>query len=156
LLRFGGSLQLLMQGSSYDICIQGFRLDSLLVRRREQKAEAFFQSVYQKKGIETENLSRKLILYLLMALVLTSCNHVVSQTIEIVSVEPCTVWSQQHGVPPRPDSDGSKCFAVEVRAWGEDRMSGSAVSGDLQLLFLTLVLENDEWKIDSFATALLH
>lgn len=78
------------------------------------------------------------------------------KTVEIITVEPCTVWSEQHGGPPRPDSDDSKCFAVEIRAWGEGRMSGSAVSGDLQLLFLTLVLENNEWKIDSFATALLH
>lgn len=76
------------------------------------------------------------------------------KAVEIVTVEPCTVWSEQHGGPPRPDSDQSKCFAVEIRAWGEDGMSGSAVSGDLQLLFLTLVLENGEWKIDSFATAL--
>lgn len=78
------------------------------------------------------------------------------KTVEIVTVEPCTVWSEQHGGPPRPDLEDRKCFAVEIRAWGEGRMSGSAMSGDLQLLFLTLVLENGAWKIDSFATALLQ
>lgn len=77
------------------------------------------------------------------------------KTVEIITVEPCTVWLESHGSPPRRDSDDKKCFTVEIKAWGEGRMSGSAVSGEPQLLFLTLVLENGEWKIDSFATALI-
>jgi len=76
------------------------------------------------------------------------------QRVEIITVEPYTVWSEQHGGPARPDTKEMKRFAVEIRAWGEGKMSGSAVSGDLQLLFLTLVLEDGKWKIDSFATAL--
>jgi len=76
------------------------------------------------------------------------------QEVEIVSIQPFTVWSQQHGGPPRQDSEDQIYFAVEIRAWGEGRMSGSAVSGELQLLFLGLVIEDGAWKIDSFATAL--
>ena len=76
------------------------------------------------------------------------------QRVEIITVEPYTAWSEQHGGPAKPDTKEMKRFAVEIRAWGEGKMSGSAVSGDLQLLFLTLVLEDGKWKINSFATAL--
>lgn len=76
------------------------------------------------------------------------------KAVEIVTIEPCTVWLELQGGHPRPDSESEKCFAVEIRAWGEGGMSGSVISGELQLLFLTLVLENGEWKIDSFATGL--
>ncbi len=108
-----------------------------------------YEEAYQLLGSSAKQHSPNLEDYVSMA-------RLSFKDVEIVTVEPCTVWSELHGGPPRPDSESEKCFAVEIRAWGEGRMSGSAVSGELQLLFLTLVLENSEWKINSFATALMR
>jgi len=46
-----------------------------------------------------------------------------------------------------------KMFYVEIISWGEGRMSGSAVSGDIQSIYLSLVKEDGKWKIESFNTS---
>lgn len=74
--------------------------------------------------------------------------------VQIIAVRPLYVdVERQGGRYSPPDSLDEKRFMVQIIAWGEGRMSGSAVSGDLQELFITLVQENGEWKIKSFATA---
>ena len=74
--------------------------------------------------------------------------------VQIIAVRPLYVdVERQGGRYSPPDSLDEKRFMVQIIAWGEGRMSGSAVSGDLQELFITLAKENGEWKIKSFATA---
>ncbi len=71
------------------------------------------------------------------------------------SIQPIYVKLETLGgrAPYLPDSTDKKRFYVQIIAWGEGRMTGSAVSGELQTLFITLVRENGEWKIDSMDTA---
>jgi hypothetical protein len=45
-------------------------------------------------------------------------------------------------------------FFVQIIAEGEGIMSGSAVSGEVQTLFITVIREDDQWMIDSFSTGL--
>jgi hypothetical protein len=74
--------------------------------------------------------------------------------VQIIAVRPLYVdVERQGGRYSPPDSLDEKRFMVQIIAWGEGRMSGSAVSGDLQELFITLAKENGEWKIKSLATA---
>jgi hypothetical protein len=79
------------------------------------------------------------------------------KTVEIVAIQPLYEWKKQQGEPSiTPDSQIEKMFFVQIRAWGEGEMSGSVVSGTLQTLFVTVIQENGEWKIDSFATGPAH
>ena len=73
--------------------------------------------------------------------------------VEIDSVVPFYVYVNQQGGQTTPDSEDRIRFTVQIRAWGEGKMSGSVMSGDLQLLFITLVKEAGSWKIDSFSTS---
>jgi len=74
--------------------------------------------------------------------------------VQIIAVRPLYVdVERQGGRYNPPDTLYEKRFFVQIIAWGEGRMSGSVMSGDLQTLFITLVQENGEWKIKSFATA---
>lgn len=74
--------------------------------------------------------------------------------VQIIAVRPLYVDVERQGGRYRqPDTVDEKRFYVQIIAWGEGRMSGSAVSGELQTLFLTLVQEKGEWKIKSFDTA---
>jgi hypothetical protein len=75
------------------------------------------------------------------------------RTVEIVSIIPFHEAVRLQGGISTPDPPNKRMFTVEIRAWGEGKMSGSRMSGDLQLLFITLVLEDGNWKIDHFATA---
>ena len=77
--------------------------------------------------------------------------------VEIISILPYYEYvRQQGGIIQNPDPPGRKRFAVEIRAWGQGEMSGSRMSGDLQLLFIAVVLEDGAWKIDTFGTAPLN
>lgn len=74
--------------------------------------------------------------------------------VQIIAVRPLYVDIERQGGRSNPvDTLDEKRFFVQIIAWGEGRMSGSVMSGDLQTLFITLVQENGEWKIKSFATA---
>lgn len=75
------------------------------------------------------------------------------KNVEIISVVPYPVdVAEQGGLIPT-DPEGRKRFVVRIKAWGEGAMSGSVMSGDLQMLFLALVEEGDSWKIDTFGTS---
>lgn len=79
------------------------------------------------------------------------------RTVEIVAIQPLYEWKKQQVDPSiTPDPQNEKRFFVQIRAWGEGEMSGSVVSGTLQTLFVTVIQENGEWKIDSFATGPAH
>jgi len=74
--------------------------------------------------------------------------------VEIISIVPYPVHvAEQGGQLQNPDTEHRKRFTVRIRAWGEGPMSGSRMSGDLQMLFLALVDEGGSWKIDRFGTA---
>jgi hypothetical protein len=74
--------------------------------------------------------------------------------VEIISVTPFYVdVERQGGIVTTPDTEIRIKFTVRIRAWGEGTMSGAVKSGDLQLLFITLVMEDEDWKIDTFATS---
>ncbi len=53
----------------------------------------------------------------------------------------------------RIDSMDKRRFIVTFISWGEGRLSGAGISGKEQTLYLTLVRENGQWRIDSFDTA---
>ena len=75
------------------------------------------------------------------------------QTVVIVAIVPYYVAVEQQGGLTQPDTQDRIRFAVQIRAWGEGGMSGSIPNGELQELFLELILEDGSWKINSFATA---
>ena len=77
------------------------------------------------------------------------------KTVEIFSIQPYFAAVKEQGGQITPDPSNKKRFVVQIRAWGEGNMSGSVMNGTLQTLFLTLVLEDGRWKIDSFATGLV-
>lgn len=79
------------------------------------------------------------------------------KAVEIVSIMPYYLEVRKAGGHANPDQEvRKKLFFVQIKAWGEGNMSGSRMNGDLQSLFLGLVNENGQWKIDSFATAPFH
>lgn len=75
--------------------------------------------------------------------------------INIVTIQPLYLEIERQGGRPYhpPDTMERKRFYVQIIIWGEERMVGAAVSGDLQTLFMTLVRENGEWRIYSADTA---
>jgi hypothetical protein len=74
--------------------------------------------------------------------------------IKIVTIQPLYLnVEKQGGWYGLPDSLDRKRFYVQIIAWGEERMAGAVLSGELQELFVTLVKENNEWKIFSSDTA---
>ncbi|MEP0826403.1 MAG: hypothetical protein HRF40_13045 [Nitrososphaera sp.] len=74
--------------------------------------------------------------------------------VQIIAVRPLYVDVERQGGRYSPsDTIDEKRFFVQIIAWGEGRMSGSVMSGNIQTLFITLIQENGEWKIKSFATA---
>jgi Domain of unknown function (DUF4829) len=75
------------------------------------------------------------------------------KSVEIVSVIPYFIAVKEQGGRPKQDSENIARFAVQIRAWGEGNMSGSIPNGNLQYLFLELVKENENWKINAFSTA---
>jgi hypothetical protein len=82
-----------------------------------------------------------------------SYSDMVFRTVEIVSIMPFPEAVRLQGGISKSDPPNQRKFKVMIRAWGEGEMSGSRMSGDLQILFITLVLEHGNWKIDQFATA---
>lgn len=78
------------------------------------------------------------------------------KTVEIIKIEPNYVAVEKQGGKAKPDPIDKKRFAIQIKAWGQGKMSGSVESGSLQTLFLTLIQENGKWKIDSFATGLAY
>jgi hypothetical protein len=75
------------------------------------------------------------------------------KSVEIVSVIPYFIAVKEQGGRPKQDTENIARFAVQIRAWGEGNMSGSIPNGNLQYLFLELVKENENWKINVFSTA---
>ena len=75
------------------------------------------------------------------------------KTVNVITVQPYNEWASRRGYPPSEDPDGQKRFYVEIVAEGESGMSGSVPNGVVQHLWLGVVQENSEWKIDSFSTA---
>jgi hypothetical protein len=73
--------------------------------------------------------------------------------VDIITIQPLYVNAAKYGGYPGQDSENRKRFYVQIIAWGEGRMTGSRVSGELQTLFIALVKENGEWKINAFGTA---
>ncbi len=76
--------------------------------------------------------------------------------VEIISIVPYPVDVAEQGGRIPTDPEDRKRFTVYIRAWGEGPMSGSRMSGDLQMLFLALVEEGGTWKIDTFGTSPLN
>lgn len=64
--------------------------------------------------------------------------------VEIISIVPQYL---------RTDTMNRRRFIVTFISWGEGRLSGAGVSGEEQTLYLTLIRENGQWRIDTFATA---
>jgi hypothetical protein len=83
--------------------------------------------------------------------------QLVFETVEMVNIQPLVIWQREQGILSTitPDRDGKIKFFVQIRAWGKGGMSGSVKNGALQTLFLTVIKEGSEWKIDSFATGLV-
>ena len=76
------------------------------------------------------------------------------KSVKIVGIQPYDEWIKQQGHEPSPDPELKNTFYVQIIAEGEGVMSGSAVSGEVQTLFITVVQEDGQWRIDSFSTGL--
>ena len=59
--------------------------------------------------------------------------------VELISIVP------QHS---NRDSMNKRIYVVSFIAWGEGRLSGAAISGEVQTVYLTLIKEEGEWKIE--------
>jgi len=106
-----------------------------------------YEDAYQLLGNSAQSHSPTLDGYVNMA-------KMSFKKVDIISIQPLNEWKKQQGdLSITPDSQNVKRFFVQIRAWGEGEMSGSVVSGTLQTQFLTVIQENNEWKIDSFATS---
>ena len=75
------------------------------------------------------------------------------KSVEIISIIPDYVRVINQGGHPKPEPADEKRFQVKIIPVGEGKLSGSRLSGELQTLYLTVKLEDGEWKIDSFSTA---
>lgn len=73
-------------------------------------------------------------------------------TVQIITIQPFDEWRRQQDAHFTPDPPTRPRFFVQIIATGEGGMSGSAINGTVQDLFLTVIQENGEWKIDDFAT----
>jgi hypothetical protein len=80
------------------------------------------------------------------------------KSVQIITIEPLRVWKEQQGIEYRVmDLVNRINFYVQIRVSAEENTPTSAQTGELQTLYLTLVLTEPEhaWKIDTFATELV-
>lgn len=75
------------------------------------------------------------------------------KSVNIITIQPLFEKSEKLESQNTSKTLDKKTFFVQIIAEGEGALSGSRVSGALQTLFIKVVMEDDEWKIDSFATA---
>lgn len=68
------------------------------------------------------------------------------ESINILTIQPYFAWAKEHNTSAAPDPDGRNRFAAEIITVSEGKSFP-------QTFYLTLILENGEWKIDKFATA---
>jgi hypothetical protein len=73
------------------------------------------------------------------------------KVVSIISIQPYYIWAEQQGYKVNPDPENKKRFYVAIYAEGEGGWSGSAPNGK-QFFFVTMILDNLEWKLDSWAT----
>jgi len=74
------------------------------------------------------------------------------KTVKIITIQPYYLLAQEHCSQAKPETGDVRRFYVQIIAEGEGSLSGSALNGALQTLFLSLIQEDGEWKIDTFAT----
>jgi hypothetical protein len=74
------------------------------------------------------------------------------KSVKIVAIQPYDEWVRQQGHQPTLDPELKYVFFVQIVAEGEGTMSGSAVSGEVQTLFITVAQEDGQWKVASFST----
>jgi len=74
------------------------------------------------------------------------------KSVEIITIQPYYLWANERDSQASPETDNERRFYVQIIAEGEGNMSGSVLNGTLQTIFLSLIQENGEWKIDTFAT----
>lgn len=80
------------------------------------------------------------------------------KSVQIITVEPLRLWKEQQGIEYlATDLVNRISFYVQIRVSAQENTPASAQNGDLQTLYLTLVLTEPEhlWKIDTFATELV-
>lgn len=73
--------------------------------------------------------------------------------VEIQAIHPYAYELLLQDATPWPSPANELRLVVHITAWGQGAMSGSVPSGQPQTLFISLVKENGEWKIDKFRTA---
>jgi len=66
------------------------------------------------------------------------------EKVEIISIVPQYL---------RTDTMDKRRFIVTFISWGEGRLSGAGISGKEQTIYLTLIKENGQWRIDASTTA---
>ena len=109
--------------------------------------QALYEDAYQLLGASTKQHSPNLEDY-----VASSTRSY--KSVKIVDIQPYDEWIRQQGNKPPLDPELKNVFYVQIVANGEGAMSGSAVSGEVQTLFITVVLKKVKWKIYSFSTGL--
>lgn len=75
-------------------------------------------------------------------------------SVRITKIEPIFIFARQHSYnTPTPETGDIRSFYVCIIPEGEGGMSGSALNGVVLSQFISLIQENSDWKIDSFATS---
>jgi hypothetical protein len=75
------------------------------------------------------------------------------KSVLIKTIQPYYTWANQQGLQALPETNDDRRFYVQIVTNGGEDLSVSSLSDDLQTLFLTLILEDNQWKIDAFSTA---
>lgn len=75
------------------------------------------------------------------------------KSVKIVTIQPFDEYVKQQGGENWQDFENNNEFYVQLIAFGEGPMSGAAISGEIQTLFITVVQEDGVWKIDSWSTS---
>jgi len=74
------------------------------------------------------------------------------KAVKIITIQPYYPLAKERCPQVKPETGDMRRFYVQIIAEGEGNMSGSALNGALQTLFLSLIREDGEWKTDTFAT----
>ncbi len=109
--------------------------------------QALYEDAYQLLGVSAKQHSPKLEDYI-------ASSTRAYKSVKIVDIQPYDEWIRQQGHEPLLDPELKNVFYVQIIAEGEGVMSGAAVSGEVQTLFITVVHEDSNWRIDSFSTGL--
>jgi hypothetical protein len=106
-----------------------------------------YEEAYQLLGAQAKTHSPNLEDYV-------ASSRIAFKDVKIVTIQPYDEWASQQGYQPSLDPKMREVFFVQIIAKGIGVNSGSAISGEVQTLFITVTQEEGQWRIASFSTGI--